>query len=160
GCFSPAVGPARACWAAAWNNPARRGPRSLGDTVEQLPAALHGAVVGGTTVEARFKGKAGEQVFVEVEAGRLGSKLRPVVPLRGPKHPQLAWAWPTPGLGGDARLEATLPEAGTYIVSIHDLEYAAPAPGFFRLRVGRWAFVDQVFPPAVARGPSQTVELL
>src|SRR5207249_9324837 len=96
----------------------------------------------------------------EVEAQQLGSKLRPVVHLSGPKREQLAWAWPTPGLGGDARLEATLPEEGTYTVAVHDLEYAAPALGFFRLRVGRWAFVDQVFPPAVARGRPEVVELL
>jgi hypothetical protein len=86
--------------------------------------------------------------------------LRPVVHLIGPKRLQLAWAWPTLALGGDVRLEATLPEDGSYTLSLHDAEYAAPAPGYFRLRLGQWSFADQVFPPAVEKGKPQTVELL
>jgi hypothetical protein len=134
--------------------------RPLTATVEQLPVALHGSVGGAAVVETRFAGRAGQKVTVEVEAQRLGGKLRPVVHLYGPKRLQTAWAWPTPALSGDARLEATLPENGTYTVALHDLEYAAPAPGFFRLRVGQWSFADQVFPPAVGRGQGGEVELL
>ena len=77
--------------------------------------------------------------MVEVEAQRLGSKLRPVVHLYGPKRLQLAWAWPTPALHGDARLEATLPADGTYTIAVHDPEYAGQSPGFFRLKVGQWS---------------------
>ncbi len=33
-------------------------------------------------------------------------------------------------------------------------------PGFFRLKLGQWSCIDQVFPPAVARGRAQAVELL
>ncbi len=134
--------------------------RLLAAAVEQLPAAIHGVVSGGATVETKFTGKAGQKVLVEVEAQRLGSKLRPVVHLIGPKRLQLGWAWPTTSLGGDARLEATLPEDGIYTVTLHDMEYAAPAPGFFRLRVGQWSFADQVFPPAIEKGKPQAVELL
>ncbi len=128
--------------------------------IEQLPAAVHGVVNGGATVETRFTGKAGQKIMVEVEAQRLGSKLRPVVHLFGARRLQLAWAWPNAALGGDARLEATLPEDGTYTMGVHDVEYAPPGPGFFRLRVGQWSFVDQVFPPAVEKGKAQAVELL
>jgi hypothetical protein len=53
---------------------------------------------------------------------------------------------------GDTRLEATLPTDGTYTVAVHDLEYATPGPGFFRMKVGQWSFADQVFPPVV--GPN------
>jgi hypothetical protein len=134
--------------------------RPVTAAVEQTPVALHGVVNGSATVEAKFVGKAGQKVLVEVEAQRLGSKLRPVVHLLNPKRLQLGWAWPTPSFGGDVRLEATLPEDGEYTVALHDLEYAAAAPGFFRLRVGQWSCVDQVFPPAVETGKPQTVELL
>src|SRR5439155_5164937 len=68
-------------------------------------------------------------------------------------------AWGKPALDGDARLEATLPEDGEYTVAIHDAEYAPPAPSFFRLKLGEWTCVDQVFPPVVGAG-KQTVELL
>jgi hypothetical protein len=63
-------------------------------------------------------------------------------------------------LHGDARIEATLPEAGTYIVTVHDVEYAGGAPGFFRLRIGQWSSADRVFPPVVAKGQAGSVELL
>jgi hypothetical protein len=138
----------------------RLAQRPLATSAETLPVALHGAVNGSATTEVGFAGKAGRKVRVEVEAQRLGSKLRPVVHLFNAKKLQLAWAWPTPALSGDARLEAVLPADGTYTVSIHDVEYAAPAPAFFRLRVGDWSFVDQVFPPVVGTGQGQAVELL
>jgi hypothetical protein len=133
--------------------------RSLAASVDQLPVALHGVVNGSTVVETRFPGKAGQKVLVEVEAQRLGSKLRPIVHLYSPKKLQLAWSWTSPALAGDTRLEATLPEDGSYTIAIHDAEYAAAAPSFFRLRVGQWSFVDQVFPPVIGTG-QRSVELL
>jgi hypothetical protein len=134
--------------------------RPLAASAGSLPVALHGTIGGSTVVETRFVGKAGQKVLAEVEAGRLGSKLRPVVHLHSPKKLQLAWSWPTPGLLGDARLEATLPEDGEYTVAVHDAEYAVPGPGFFRLRIGQWSFVDQVFPPFIAKNKPQPLELL
>ena len=65
-----------------------------------------------------------------------------------------------PALHGDSRLEATLPEDGAYTVSVHDVEYAAPAPSFFRLKIGDWSYVDQVFPPVIAKNQATTVNLL
>ncbi|MBM4067378.1 MAG: hypothetical protein FJ271_00325 [Planctomycetes bacterium] len=129
--------------------------------IEQpLPVAMHGNLTGSTTLETRFTGKAGQKVLVEVEAQRLGSKLRPIVHLHDPKRRQVAWAWTTPALHGDARLEATLPQDGSYTLTIHDAEYAGQAPGHFRLRLGQWAYVDQVFPPVIAKGQLRALELL
>lgn len=124
-----------------------------------LPVALHGAVGGSQVLETTFVGAAGQKVIVEVEAQRLGSKLRPVVHLYTAKRLQLAWAWGVPDLLGDARLEATLPEAGTYTVTLHDGEYAAGNPGFFRLKIGQWKTADLVFPP-VAGADTKAVELI
>src|SRR5262249_7613198 len=104
-------------------------------------------------------GKAGQKVLIEVESQRLGGKLRPVVHLVGPKKLQVAWSWPTPALLGDTRLEATLLDDGTYTIAIHDAEYAAAAPGFFRLKVGQWSYVDQVFPPVIGQD-TRSVELV
>jgi hypothetical protein len=134
--------------------------KPMAATVDQLPVALHGLVSGSGTVETKFQGKVKQKVMIEVEAQRLGSKLRPVLHLIGPNKLQLTWSWSTPTLFGDTRLEAILPEAGTYTVSLHDAEYAAQAPNFFRLRIGEWSFVDQVFPPVIAKGKGQSLELL
>jgi hypothetical protein len=134
--------------------------RLLTAVADPLPAALHGAFTGSTVAETKFAGKAGQKVLVEIEAQRLGSKLRPIVHLYSPKRVQLAWAWTTTALHGDARVEATLPEDGVYIVTVHDVEYAGAAPGFFRLRIGEWSSADRVFPPVVAKGQMGSVELL
>src|SRR5262249_47088591 len=55
----------------------------------ELPAALHGTVSGSASAETQFAGKAGQKVLIEVEAQRLGSKLRPVVHLISPKRLQV-----------------------------------------------------------------------
>jgi hypothetical protein len=133
--------------------------RPFAATVESLPVALHGAVGGSQVLETTFTGTAGQKVLVEVEAQRLGSKLRPVVHLYAAKRLQLGWAWGVPDLLGDTRLEATLPESGTYTVAIHDAEYAAPAPGHFRLKIGQWKTTDLVFPPVIG-SDTKGVELL
>lgn len=133
--------------------------RAFAPSIEQLPAALHGTLTGSTVVETSFPGKVGQKITVEIEAQRLGNKLRPVVHLYGPKKLQLAWAWGTPSLQGDTRLEATLPEDGTYRIALHDGEYAGPAPGFFRLRVGNWSYVDHVFPAVVGK-ETNSVEVI
>jgi hypothetical protein len=134
--------------------------QALAAPLPELPVALHGTVAGSATVETKFQGKAKQKVMVEVEAQRLGSKLRPIIHLYTSKKLQLAWSWASPALFGDARLQATLPEDGTYTVTLHDGEYAAAAPSFFRLKIGQWSFVDQVFPPALGKNQAAAVELL
>ncbi len=137
----------------------RLSQKPFAPTIEALPIAVHGSVSGAAVVETTFKGKANEKVTIEVEAQRIGSKLRPVVHLYNAKKLQLAWAWGTPALSGDTRLEATLPADGTYTITLHDAEYSGPAPGHFRLKVGQFGYVDQVFPP-VAGKDTKAVELL
>ena len=128
--------------------------------IEQLPsAALHGAVGGSAVVETKFTGKAGQPLTVEVEAQRLDSKLRPVLHLYNAKRRTLAWSWPTPTLQGDTRLETTLPADGEYTLALHDIEYGPPGPGHYRLKVGQFAYVDQVFPPVISKGQAAKVEI-
>ncbi|MFO0864554.1 MAG: hypothetical protein U0744_07880 [Gemmataceae bacterium] len=134
--------------------------KALSATVESVPIALHGAVNGATPAVAKFVGKGGQLVIVEVEAQRLGSKLRPVVHLLAPNKVEVAWSWGKPSLWGDARIEATLPTDGEYSVSVHDVEYGPQSPSHFRLKIGQWAYVDQVFPPFVQRGQPANFELL
>jgi hypothetical protein len=134
--------------------------RALASTPFDLPVALHGAIAGSAAAEARFAGKAGQKLQVEVEAQRLGSKLRPVIHVHSPRHLQVAWAWPSPALSGDVRLETTLPEDGAYTVTLHDTEYAAAAPSFYRLKLGQWSHIDHVFPPVIGQGRAQAVELV
>jgi hypothetical protein len=128
--------------------------------IASLPVSLHGTLSGSNKMTTSFPGKAGQAVLCEIESQRLGGKLRPVLHLRDENGRELAWTLPTPALGGDARLSATLPADGIYTVEVHDSQYAAGAPGNFRLKLGNWQYVDAVFPPAVRRGQAANVELL
>lgn len=132
----------------------------ISETVAALPASLHGSVPGSEVSKTSFTGKAGEDVLIEVEAKRLGSKLRPVVHLYDAQRTQVAWAMPSRTLGGDCRIATKLPREGQYTIEIHDLQYAPPGVSFFRLKVGQWQFADLAFPPAVTRGQEVALELL
>jgi len=127
---------------------------------QQLPIALHGTISGSQILETKFQGTKGQQLMVEVESQKIGSKLQPVLHLYNSKKLQVAWSWPVPHLFGDTRLETTLPEDDTYTIALHDLEYAAGAPGLFRMKVGKWEFFDQVIPTVVAEGRVKAVELM
>ena len=132
----------------------------ISETIAALPASLHGSVAGSGVSKTSFTGKAGEDVLIEVEAKRLGSKLRPVVHLFDAQRVQVAWAMPSRTLAGDCRIATKLPRDGQYTIEIHDLQYAPPGVSFFRLKVGQWQFADLAFPPAVTRGQEIALELL
>ncbi len=132
----------------------------ISETIAALPASLHGSVPGSGVSKTSFTGKAGEDVLIEVEAKRLGSKLRPVVHLYDAQRTQVAWAMPSRTLAGDCRIATKLPREGQYTIEIHDLQYAPPGVSFFRLKVGQWQFADLAFPPAVTRGQEVALELL
>lgn len=125
-----------------------------------LPVALHGSVAGSGVLETRFTGKCGDEVMIEVESTRLGSKVRPVIHLLDESRKQLAWAWPQRSLAGDTRLRLKLPKDGSYFVQLHDGEYQSVAPPYFRLKIGTWHFAETAFPAAVARGKTTAVELI
>lgn len=128
--------------------------------VEPLPVAIHGAVSGAIVQETRFAGHAGEQITIDVMARRFGSKLRPVVHLYDSRRRQIAWSLPMTSLAGDARLRIQLPADDTYTVAIHDLTYAAAAQGHYRLAIGEFDYVDQVYPPVISRAGSTPLELI
>ena len=125
-----------------------------------LPVALHGTVTGSHGVETTFTGKAGQKVMVEVEAQRLGSKLRPVVHLYNAKKLQLAWAWGTPGA---ERRHATRSDAAR---GRHVHGHAArrgvrgAGPGFFRLKIGAVRLRRSGVPAGRDARTRKSVELL
>ncbi len=132
----------------------------ISETIAALPASLHGSVPGSGLSKTSFTGKVGEDLLIEVEAKRLGSKLRPVVHLYDAQRAQVAWAMPSRTLAGDCRIATKLPRDGQYTIEVHDLQYAPPGVSFFRLKVGQWQFADLAFPPAVTRGQEVALELL
>lgn len=132
----------------------------LAAQVKTLPAALHGSLTGSTISRTTFTGKRDERFVAEVEAQRLGGKLRPVLHLYDSRRRQIAWAMATPTLSGDTRLVAKLPADGEYTIELHDLQYAGAASGHFRLKIGSFDYVDLVFPPAVELGKKTSLQLI
>lgn len=128
-------------------------------TITALPAALHGTL-GTGTLKTTFPGQAGQTLLVEVESQRIGSRLRPVLHLYDGEGKHLTWSLPLATLRGDTRIAATLPRDGDYTLTLSDLQYNAPGPNHFRLKIGSWQFADFAFPPAVQRGSPTTVRLI
>ncbi len=125
-----------------------------------LPVALHGTLFGSQVRDVTFTARAGQEIICEVEAQRLDSKLRPVLKLFGPDGALLKWSLPYLALRGDTRLETKLPTDGDYRLQLHDLQFAATAPNYFRLKIGRWSYADLAFPSTVQRGVSAEIQLI
>lgn len=130
------------------------------ESLAELPAALHGNLTGGATLRTRFQGRAGMPLVVEVESKRLASSLDPVLHVYDSGGRQIGWAQPTLALFGDCRVVARLPADGEYTITLHDAQYAGKPPGRFRLKVGDLQFADRVFPLAVQRQSSATLQLV
>jgi hypothetical protein len=89
-------------------------PVQLGQTVE-------GVVSQGLDVDTfRFEGKAGQQVVLEVFAARYGSPLDSLLTLFDADGRILATNDDLDSTTADSRIEATLPKAGVFYVSLQD----------------------------------------
>jgi len=119
----------------------------------ELPAAYWGTLQGGNVVRLDFAGKAGQRFVADVELRRLGGQAQPVLELKSPQGAPITIGWGHSWLGGDARVEATLPSDGMYTVELHDLVYRAPGANSFRLKVGDLQLLDLPFPIAAVAGP-------
>jgi len=125
--------------------------------VPRLPVALSGSLTGGQMLETSFEAKQGDRIVVDLESRRLGGKLRPILHLYDAQGVQVAWSQPLDSIGGDARIDAALPEDGRYTVELHDMLYQGSAPGHFRLKIGSLHYADLPFPLAVQRGRATPV---
>lgn len=126
-------------------------------TLTQMPVAVAGDLTGGNVVRTTFSGEKDQPILVEVEAQRLGGKLRPVIRLLDARGVQVAWAQGERRLGGDARLATRLPAAGTYTVELQDLLFRGEGPGRFRLKIGAWQYADLAMPLAIQAGTAASV---
>jgi hypothetical protein len=132
--------------------------KAFGPKVGELPVALSGNVGGAEVVQTKLSGKKGQRVIIDVEAMRLGSGLKPVLRLDDARGTQIAWSPPRSIIGGDARIEMTLPTDGDYTIELHDELFRPAGSGFFRLKIGDLQYADLAFPLAVSLGGKQTIE--
>jgi hypothetical protein len=129
-------------------------------SIERLPVALHGRLGERQILKTTCTLAEGDSLVVDVEAGRIGSEVRPVVNIFSPDGRQLASARPSRILAGDARLQFKAPVAGVYSIELHDALYQGHSRNFFRLKIGNLRYADLAFPIGIRPEVPATLTLL
>jgi hypothetical protein len=121
------------------------------------PAAVEGAAEVGRSDFYRVEMKAAESISVEAFAGRIGSKMDPVLRLLDAEGKELAFVDDTLGLAGDCRLRYRATADGPLMIELRDASFTGGPEYFYHLRIGDFPLVSGVFPPVAA--PGETVEV-
>jgi hypothetical protein len=101
----------------------------------RVPQAVDGLIAQPKDVDVfRFEGKAGQKVVCEVLAARHGSELDSILTLYDAEGHEVA-ANDDSGGSTDSRVEATLPKAGTYYLSLMDAHDQGGPAHVYRLLV-------------------------
>jgi len=121
-------------------------------TLPPSPLTLNGALQGPERDVFRIQAKSGEKQVFEVEARRLGSAIDPVLEILDASGKTLARSEDAPLLGLDARVAVTFPRDGYFYVVVHDSRYSTQAANFYRLKIGSYAYPQEIFPLGGRRG--------
>lgn len=121
-------------------------------TLPRAPLTLNGALQGPERDVFRIQAKSGEKQVFEVEARRLGSAIDPVLEILDASGKTLARSEDAPLLGLDARVAVTFPRDGYFYVVVHDSRYSTQAANFYRLKIGSYAYPQEIFPLGGRRG--------
>ena len=123
--------------------------------IDVLPVVVNGALDGAERDRYRFRAEAGERIVLEVEARRVGSAIDPVLRLLDSAGNEIAFNQEGPGIDVDARLDWQPPEAGEYVVEVHDARFSDQRRNFYRLKLiaaSDYEYADAVFPLGARRG--------
>jgi hypothetical protein len=116
-----------------------------------FPVIVTGTCPGGDVDFFRFSVRKGQHVVVETEAARLGSGIMPQLRVTDARRRLIA-ADDTQKVRGDCRVIFTAPEDGAYVVEVSDSRYSGGNPPFYRLKIGDYDVVEEVFPLGGRRG--------
>ncbi len=118
-----------------------------------MNVAINGTSDGDGDDFFRFPARKGERIVLDCQALRLDSTLRATLVLSTPAGKELARSKPYYGRT-DPLLDFVAPEAGDYLVQLHDTTFQGGLP--YRLVISNLPHVENVFPAAIA--PGQTVQ--
>ena len=124
-----------------------------------VPVVVEGQAPASDVDYFKFPGKKGQKVVVDAQCARIGSTVDPAIRLTNARHGYIAAADDSPGLMTDARLVATLPEDGEYVVELSDTKYQGGARPIYRLLIGAVPVADEAYPIGGKRGDSLALEL-
>jgi hypothetical protein len=134
---------------------------SVFESAQKVPApvVIEGQAAGNDVDYFRFPGKKGQKIVVDAQCSRIGSGVDPSIRLTTAGRTFVASADDTPGLLTDARLFATLPEDGDYVVEISDSRYQGGGRPIYRLVVGELPVAEEVYPLGARSGETVGLEL-
>ncbi len=130
--------------------------------IDALPIVVNGTLDGAERDRYRFRAEAGDRIVLEVEARRVGSAIDPVLRLLDEEGTEIAFNQEGPGIDVDARLDWRPPEAGEYVVEVHDARFSDQRRNFYRLKLiaaSDYEYADAVFPLGARRGEETRFEL-
>jgi hypothetical protein len=119
---------------------------------------VSGSCPGGDVDFYRFPARKGRRVVVETEAARLGSGIMPQIRVTDARQ-RLVAADDSQQVAGDCRVTFVPPADGDYVVEISDSRYRGGNPPFYRLKIGDYDVVEEVFPLGGRRGQTVTFTL-
>lgn len=127
---------------------AEKEDNSTFDAAQPVPAnaVVEGQAPGNDVDFFRFPGKKGQRILVDAQCARIGSGVDPTIRLTTAGRTYVASADDTAGLLTDARLVATLPEDGDYVVELSDSRYQGAGRPIYRLVIGEVPTAEEVFP--------------
>ncbi len=125
------------------------------------PLVIEGQVAGNDVDFFRFHGKKGELIVVDAQCARIGSGIDPTIRLTSgaANGAYIASADDSPGLLTDARLTATLPADGDYVVELSDSRYQGSNRPVYRLVIGAVPMAEEVYPLGGRSGETVGLEL-
>ena len=129
-------------------------PDGPGDAQQvTLPAAIVGALEKGGDVDAfSFHARAGEEMVFQVVARPTGSRLDSVLHLVDAQGKVIAENNDF-DLNRDSVLTWRFADAGTYVLTIEDIEHGGGKNGYgYRIYAGALPFVTATFPLGITRG--------
>lgn len=123
----------------------------------ELNSTINGRTDGNQFDYFKLTGKAGQRVLALCQAGRIDSRLKPMIDLQDASGRRLAF---TRGTGRrDTLLDVTLPADGDYFVRVIDHVYGGGVDHFYRLTATTGPYIDFVLPPAGVVGSNTQVTL-
>ncbi len=133
--------------------------RGIGATepprIDALPVVVNGTLDGAERDRYRFQGAPDQRIVLEVEARRVGSAIDPVLRVLDSEGREIALNQEGPNIDVDARLDWRPPEAGEYVVEVHDARFSDQRRNFYRLKLiaaSDYEYADAVFPLGARRG--------
>jgi hypothetical protein len=116
-----------------------------------LNSTANGRLAASPDVDCyAFEGRAGQRVFLTLEARRIESRLDGMLRLFGPAGRELAEAHEIDA--ADPMLDVTLPEDGRYVVKVQDVVYAGSADHVYRLTLHDGPHLDAIVPACARPG--------